>query len=193
MPESFSSKRRSFPKTEAEFIAYCKSRTVVTDKGCWEWQGSTENFRNIKPGQRGYSMTSFRSKRVRLHRWSLAHKLGRPIAPKMQAGHSCDNPPCWNPDHLYETTNQQNHIDGGKRGRMNGQSKTHCKHGHEFTPENTYWSRRYTVNGVVGMIRNCRECSRIKCRQYWKDGRALQRQRVYRAKKKLQEARNEAL
>jgi hypothetical protein len=33
--------------------------------------------------------------------------------------------------------------------------KTHCKHGHEFTPENTYRSRRQ---------RHCRTCTRLRMR-----------------------------
>lgn len=43
------------------------------------------------------------------------------------------------------------------------QDKTHCKHGHEFTPENTI----RTKSG-----RNCRECQRIRIREYMRKKRA---------------------
>jgi len=172
---------RWLPKTDDEYFEYYRSKCIVTEKGCWEWQGHCECFRNQKPGQRGYPASSYHGKKVRVHRWMLARRLGRPLLPKMQACHTCDNPPCCNPEHLYEATNQQNHIDGGKRGRMQGQTKTHCKHGHEFTPENTYYAPRKSGNG---RIRNCKECNRIRLRQAWADGRGLLRQRRWRAKQK---------
>lgn len=150
--------------SDADYIARWKADCIITPSGCWEWQKSCEYFRNQKPGQRGYAASSYRNKKVRLNRKMLELKLGRPLAVGMHACHTCDNPPCINPDHLYEATNQQNHIDGGKRGRMNGQAKTHCQHGHEFTPHNTYWSRRKTANGVIGRIRNCRTCQRVRQR-----------------------------
>lgn len=36
--------------------------------------------------------------------------------------------------------------------------KTHCKHGHEYTPENTYFHN--------GGKRHCGECARIRSRKY---------------------------
>jgi HNH endonuclease len=141
------------------------SRCVETNSGCWVWQGFKWDFRNQKPGQPGYGGTNYRGQNVRIHRKMLELELGRPLGPKMHACHTCDNPPCCNPAHLYEATNQQNHIDGGKRKRMQGQTKTHCKYGHEFTDENTYWAPRKAVNGVVGKVRSCKECNRIRLRR----------------------------
>jgi len=42
--------------------------------------------------------------------------------------------------------------------------KTHCKHGHELTPENTYT----TPQGG----RECRECRRVRVREYLRRKRA---------------------
>jgi len=63
--------------------------------------------------------------------------------------HSCDNPPCCNPSHLWLGTQAENLADASAKGRLK-RTSTHCKRGHEFTPENTYLS-----NGGRG----CRQCS----------------------------------
>lgn len=53
------------------------------------------------------------------HRRALASKLGRPIAPGMDACHTCDVRACVAPDHLYEGTRRQNMADCTARGRHN--------------------------------------------------------------------------
>lgn len=52
-----------------------------------------------------------------LTRVILACKLGRPLLPKMQACHTCDNPPCVNPEHLFENTPLYNTRDKIKKCR----------------------------------------------------------------------------
>lgn len=165
--------------SDEDYIAYWKSRCMFPGSGCWLWTGFQVSFRNQKPGQPGYAEAGYRGKKVRLHRKMLEFKLGRPLGPKMQSCHDCDTPNCINPAHLYEATNQQNHLDGGKRKRMNGQTKTHCKHGHEFTPENTFIDQR--PGG--GSSRQCLECNRIRCRRRYAESPEL-RERVRLNKQK---------
>lgn len=140
------------------WIARIKARTVLNQHGCWIWQGFCHQFKNQKPGQPGYAGSAFRGKGVRVHRKMLELKLGETLPSTIHACHHCDTPNCVNPDHLYPATNQQNHLDGGKRKRMQGQTKTHCKQGHEFTEQNTYLSKR-----GLSFCRNCKECSRLRC------------------------------
>jgi hypothetical protein len=54
------------------------------------------------------------------HRRALMAKLGRSLLPGMQACHHCDNPPCIQPEHLYEGTSADNHRDMVERGRGRG-------------------------------------------------------------------------
>lgn len=87
----------------------------VTDSGCWEWN----RFRHA-----GYGKISTRvgnkSVSTSASRVALYVKLGRLLDPNMLACHTCDNPPCVNPDHLYEGTSKQNTADMISRNRRNG-------------------------------------------------------------------------
>lgn len=163
-----------------QWLARIKARCVANEKGCLVWQGFLHTFKNQKPGQPGYAGSAYRGKSVRVHRKVLELKLGRDLPTEIQACHTCDNPPCCNEDHLYPGTNQQNHLDGGKRKRMQGQTKTHCKNGHEFTPENTFVDHR--PGG--GASRQCRECNRIRQRTNHAVNPELGRERARRARLK---------
>lgn len=78
---------------------------------CWEWTAKSKN--NF-----GYGVFHPRKpETVGAHRFSLALKLGRPITPGPFACHTCDNPPCVNPKHLYEGTSQDNVDDAVARQR----------------------------------------------------------------------------
>jgi hypothetical protein len=76
---------------------------------CWEWTG----YRC----PRGYGTLWVAGKNKKAHRVALEIALGRPIAPALGALHTCDNPPCCNPAHLYEGTAQDNSDDAAVRGR----------------------------------------------------------------------------
>ncbi|MDV2997654.1 MAG: hypothetical protein N4J56_007359 [Chroococcidiopsis sp. SAG 2025] len=84
---------------------------LLCEKGqCWEFTGKLDKD--------GYPRIKVFGKSYRLNRVVLAHKLKREIQPGYLACHSCDNPACLNPDHLWEGTNRQNIIDAISKGRV---------------------------------------------------------------------------
>lgn len=90
----------------------------VLPSGCWQWNRFTHyGYGKISTrlGGEGFSTGA--------HRVALYRKLGRLIRPGMLACHTCDNPSCVNPDHLYEGTPKQNTADMISRDRRNDSHK----------------------------------------------------------------------
>jgi len=77
---------------------------------CWKWTGS-----KIKSG---YGNISVNDKIKLAHRVSYEMHNGA-IPEGMFVCHSCDNPECCNPLHLWIGTNSDNVADKMKKGRLN--------------------------------------------------------------------------
>jgi hypothetical protein len=85
------------------------SHLAVTSSGCWEWQRGRH--------RRGYGGLKVANRHVKAHRyaWELTHG---PIPCGMFVCHSCDNPPCCNPSHLFLGTPKDNQDDMRAKGRQ---------------------------------------------------------------------------
>lgn len=85
-----------------------RARLRETPSGCWEWTRTLNN--------QGYGVTWLNGRRTSAHRaaWVLAHG---PIPAGRWVLHSCDNPPCCNPDHLWLGTPRDNQRDCISKGR----------------------------------------------------------------------------
>lgn len=84
-------------------------RIKVVESGCWEWQGSRSplGYGRYYPAM-GVKVLAHR------HAYELANG---PIPDGMQVCHTCDNPPCCNPGHLFLGTHQDNMADRQSKGR----------------------------------------------------------------------------
>lgn len=132
------------------------AKLVATPTGCIEWRGATDpsGYGQIRVGGR-------RGQLVQVHRlvWEIAHGS---IPDGVHIMHRCDNPPCARLSHLIAGDAPTNMADKSDKGRHHNQRKTHCVHGHEFTPENTIPMR--TQTGRPG--RRCRTCKNLTQSQY---------------------------
>ena len=143
---------------------------------CWEWLA----YRNAG----GYGQLTVHGRSCHAHRvaWELTH------GPILRGAHNhdicvlhtCDNPGCVNPAHLFLGSQAVNVEDMNAKGRNGHAAKTHCPRGHEYTPENTR---------VENGSRLCRECIRLRVRKaYYGDlerRRAYARQYVQRRRERL--------
>lgn len=98
---------------------------------CWEWLGA-KNGKGY--GNFIYWNNENNLKRIYVHRFSHQVFIG-PIPYKFTIHHKCKTKNCVNPEHLQACSYKDHSKKDG-----NG-AKTHCKHGHEFTLENTYISK----------------------------------------------------
>ena len=160
------------------------SRRELTNAGCWEWTGCRDDC--------GYGVVRWHGKNRKVHR-VIAHLfLGLDLDSKKQALHKCDNPPCFNPFHLFLGGYKENMNDRDNKGRQWQMSKKVCKSGHPLSGDNlSLTPSRYRLGKFV---RGCKECERTYSRNYARklrstpEGRQKHRDAVmasYRRKKVL--------
>lgn len=116
---------------------------------CWMW--TAHRFDN------GYGDIWIDGVHAKAHRVVYEVFLG-PLPPfdEVELHHTCEMRHCVNPQHLHLVTRQR-HMEIDRRHDQL-RSKTHCVHGHAFTPENTY----IRPNGR----RRCKECHNVNNRLY---------------------------
>ena len=79
---------------------------------CWPWLAST-----VGRGYGSVRIGASRSGKMLAHRAVYLQHFGGPIPDDLQVLHSCDNPPCCNPAHLFLGANADNMADRDAKGR----------------------------------------------------------------------------
>ena len=142
------------PRT-AEPIDRRIQRNIVTDaNGCWVWQGATSAA--------GYGRIATPRGRRQPRRSQYVHRIAYetwvgPIPDGLALDHLCHNRACCNPAHLEPVTFSEN-LRRSPQSVAN-RAKSHCIHGHEFTPENTR---------LVPKGRRCKACERRRAAESYR-------------------------
>lgn len=99
---------KRIPKlTKKDLTRFWDKVDVQGPDDCWEWTASTND---------GYGQFSIGYIQYRASRVSFAIHYGDPG--EINVCHSCDNPPCVNPSHLWLGTLIDNNVDKLEKGRQ---------------------------------------------------------------------------
>jgi hypothetical protein len=106
------------------------AKRAIMPSGCWEWTAARAN--------NGYGRISWKGHVERVHRVAAHLALGLDLRSAAVVCHRCDNPPCFNPEHLFIGTLSDNTQDmiGKGRGYAGPVPHTHCHRGHPLAGDN---------------------------------------------------------
>lgn len=149
-----------WPLTEKEAQRFWSGVDKRGPDECWPWRRTTDG--------KGYGTFWLRKGQHRAHRvaWAIANQGAS--AAGLMGCHACDNTLCCNPAHIWMGTNKENQTDAFRKGRQVppplrpgyspwNKGRSHCKRGHEFTPENTVIRKS---KGVT--MRKCGACMALR-------------------------------
>lgn len=163
--------------TEKQTRAFWAKVDKLGPDECWIWQGS---------GGRGYR--TFRAAGRNLIPSRLSYALANGDAPThLDVCHSCDDPRCVNPAHLYAGTRRRNARDMVEKGRCNAARGVRAGKA-KLKPEQVYEIRRRYDEGeapsLLGIEFDLRPQSiaAIGLRKSWKHLPEVQRTKQARAR-----------
>lgn len=145
---------------------FWKKVCIKSKDECWEWVASIDTC--------GYGRFAFRKILLSAHRFAWTISFGK-IPISMQVLHTCDNPSCCNPGHLFLGTHQDNMIDRNNKGRSKGGSnKGEENPRSRFKVKDIFKIRKMLKKGYkqkeISLIFNTSQAviSGIKTKKYWR-------------------------
>jgi hypothetical protein len=116
------------PTIEDTVALFWSKVSVGGPDECWEWNGArTKPVRGQAEGYGFLQARRFKPTPIKAHVFS--YMLANARWPRLHVLHTCDNPPCVNPAHLYEGTQAQNMADRAARKPRFGAANPAAKHG----------------------------------------------------------------
>lgn len=107
---------------------------------CIEWQGAISST--------GYGLEG----KKYAHRLAMERLVGA-IPKHLVIDHICRNRRCVNIGHLRVVTRRENALENNDSPHAINAARTHCKNGHEFDAQNTYFAPQGDY-----LRRYCRKC-----------------------------------
>lgn len=132
------------------------SHREIDANGCWNWTGASL--------PNGYGRVSWKGRVVGTHRVAAHVWLSFDLESDFLICHRCDNPRCFNPEHLFVGTPKDNTQDCVNKNRHSPwncrarREKPTCKRGHLLAGDNL----RFDGKGH----RVCKTCIRLNTRNY---------------------------
>lgn len=96
---------------------YLLSNITISESWCWEYRFIKENKRLKQYGRIQYRDENGKKKQILAHRASYEIHNWCKVPEWMFVCHSCDNPKCINPEHLFLWTPKDNTTDMFSKGR----------------------------------------------------------------------------
>jgi len=147
-------RRHGDPSARPRYDVAARFEQFVDRSGeCHRWMGTHD--------RNGYGHFSYEGRLRKAHTIALL-LVGVTVPPGMTVDHvrarGCRHRDCVRVEHLEVVTHRENSLRGDNPAAINAR-KTHCKRGHEFTPENT-------ASRPDRSERICRACARERGRRH---------------------------